>query len=148
MYKSILVAVDGSATGQQALKEAVRLAEGADVQLRIVHVVDDVSLSRDSKIVDTDSGSLIAHDSALDLLEQAVVTAREAGVAAESKLLKIDKLTLQTADVIAADAEAWPADLVVVGSHGRRGMRRLLLGSVAESVARIASMPVLLVRGE
>jgi nucleotide-binding universal stress UspA family protein len=148
MYKNVLVAVDGSATGQRALSEALKFAQGADAQLRIVNVVDDVSLNRDTKIVDPDSGSLSAHESALDLLERAVATAREAGASAESKLLRIDRLGLQIADVIVAEAQAWEADLVVVGTHGRQGVRRLLLGSVAESVARIASTPVLLVRGE
>jgi nucleotide-binding universal stress UspA family protein len=45
-------------------------------------------------------------------------------------------------------ATAWPADLLVIGTHGRRGLDHLLLGSIAESVVRLAPMPVLLVRGQ
>jgi nucleotide-binding universal stress UspA family protein len=50
-------------------------------------------------------------------------------------------------DVIEEEATRWPADLVVIGTHGRRGIRRLLLGSVAEGLTRISSRPILLVRG-
>jgi nucleotide-binding universal stress UspA family protein len=48
--------------------------------------------------------------------------------------------------VLAEHAKGWPADLVVIGTHGRRGFHRLLLGSVAEGFVRVATMPVLLVR--
>lgn len=148
MYKKILVAVDGSDTGARALQEAVRFAEGSDAKLRIVHVVDDVSLSRDAKVVHTDRDLNGDHGSALDRLEEAVAAAKGSGVEAESKLLKRDRMNVQIADLIVAEADAWPADLIVVGTHGRRGVRRLLLGSVAESIARAATRPVLLVRGE
>jgi nucleotide-binding universal stress UspA family protein len=50
-------------------------------------------------------------------------------------------------DVIEEEATQWPADLVAIGTHGRRGIRRLLLGSVAEGLTRISSKPILLVRG-
>ncbi|MFZ3083049.1 universal stress protein [Rhodoferax ferrireducens] len=49
---------------------------------------------------------------------------------------------------IAADAEAWPADLIVICTHGRSGLTHLLMGSVAEGVVRIATKPVLLIRGK
>jgi nucleotide-binding universal stress UspA family protein len=63
-------------------------------------------------------------------------------------MLEIEQLGRNAADLIAAEADAWPADLIVVGTHGRRGVRRLLLGSVAEGVVRTATKPVLLIRGE
>jgi nucleotide-binding universal stress UspA family protein len=50
-------------------------------------------------------------------------------------------------DVIEEEVTRWPADVVVIGTHGRRGIRRLLLGSVAEGLTRISSKPILLVRG-
>lgn len=148
MYKKIIVAVDGSETGDRALKEAVKFAGGTNAKLRVVHVVDDVSMSRDSRIIHTEEDLEEAHESALGVLERAVAAAKASDVHAESKLIKRDRMNTQIADLIAADAEQWPADLIVVGSHGRQGMRRLLLGSVAESIARVASSPVLLVRGE
>ena len=51
-------------------------------------------------------------------------------------------------DVIEEVATEWPADLIVIGTHGRSGIRRLLLGSVAEGLTRVSSKPVLLIRGE
>jgi nucleotide-binding universal stress UspA family protein len=54
----------------------------------------------------------------------------------------------RVASVIDDDAKRWPADLIVIGTHGRSGISRLLLGSVAEGVVRGASVPVLLVRAE
>jgi nucleotide-binding universal stress UspA family protein len=50
--------------------------------------------------------------------------------------------------VVAQEAASWEADLVVVGTHGRRGLRRMLLGSGAESVIRLANVPVLVIRGD
>jgi len=84
----------------------------------------------------------------MEVLDKAAAKAKDSGIQASTKLLKVDKLKVQVADLIAAEAEDWPADLIVVGTHGRQGVRRLLLGSVAESVARVASTPVLLVRGK
>jgi nucleotide-binding universal stress UspA family protein len=63
-------------------------------------------------------------------------------------MAEIETIGHRVADVIAAEAAAWPADLIVVGTHGRRGVNRLLLGSVAEGVARVATRPVLLIRGQ
>jgi nucleotide-binding universal stress UspA family protein len=82
-----------------------------------------------------------------DILDKAGAVAREAGVSAETALIKIDTLGQRIPQMIAADAEAWPADLIVIGTHGRRGLSHLFLGSVAEGVARVASKPVLLFRG-
>ena len=50
-------------------------------------------------------------------------------------------------DAIEEEATEWAADLIVIGTHGRRGIRRLLLGSVAEGLTRVSSKPVLLIRG-
>lgn len=147
MYKNMLVAMDGSDTAKKALDEAIRLAGEWQAQLRIVHVVDEVSLNRDAELAGARSLQQEQRETGLKILEQAAATAQQAGVPAETKLLSLDRLVVDLADVIGAEAEAWPADLIVVGSHGRRGVRRLFLGSVAEGVARIAPTPVLLIRG-
>ncbi len=147
MYKHILVAVDGSKTAQQALDEAIKLARQWQAQLRIVHVVDMVTLSWPESGYDATEVYESFRKEGRKVIEKAEETARAARVTAETKMLELDKLAHHVADLIAAEAEAWPADLIVIGSHGRRGVRRLLLGSVAEGVARIASKPVLLVRG-
>ncbi len=148
MYQRILVAVDGSEISQKALQESIRLASQSKGRLRIVHIVDEVSLNYESDFADLGKIQQRYRDFGNKILEKAEATARQAGANYETKLLELDRLTLHIPDLIAAEADAWPADLIVIGSHGRRGMRRLILGSVAEGVARISSKPLLLIRGE
>ena len=81
------------------------------------------------------------------ILHKAGTVANAAGIAVESGLIEIDTLGHRIPEMIAADADAWPADLIVIGTHGRRGLSHLLLGSVAEGVMRVATKPVLLIRG-
>lgn len=80
------------------------------------------------------------------VLLQAQSIVKAAGLEAETVLKQIITVQQHPADEIVAEAARWPADLIVVGTHGRRGLRRLFLGSVAEGVARMAEQPVLLVR--
>jgi nucleotide-binding universal stress UspA family protein len=82
------------------------------------------------------------------ILEKADAEMRKAGMTADIKMLEIETFGHHVADAIAAEGETWPADLIVIGTHGRRGVNRLLLGSVAESVTRVATKPVLLIRGK
>ncbi len=78
------------------------------------------------------------------ILKSAEGLVREHGLNAESSLLEC--WGRRASDLILEQAEQWPADLIVMGTHGRRGLRRLALGSDAEMVLRSASVPVLLVR--
>ncbi len=147
MFKRILVAVDGSHTSEQALREAARLAGSLQAQLRIVHVVDNVNLNLGMEFPNpTEIWDALAK-AGQDILAKATVLAAEAGVPAETCLLEIDSLGQRIPEMIAAEADAWPADLIVIGTHGRRGLSHLLLGSIAEGVARVATKPVLLIRG-
>lgn len=147
MYKRILVAIDGSDTSKRALREALQLAKDGKSALRVLHVLDLVTFS-----TDTPSG-FAAYEEALrvggeQMLSDASDMAEKAGVACETKLLEMEEHGRRIAEEIAEDAAAWRAELIVIGTHGRRGMNRLLLGSVAESLVRIAPAPVLLVRGD
>ena len=148
MYKRILVAVDGSDTSQLALQEAVNLTRESGGQLRIVHVVDEVSLDLYREVVDPGEIQKAITISGQEILSKAQTAVSAAGVKAETRLLKIEKLGRRVTDMIAQEADAWPADLIVIGTHGRRGFNRLLMGSVAEGVVRIATKPVLLIRGK
>ncbi|PIY07067.1 MAG: universal stress protein, partial [Gallionellales bacterium CG_4_10_14_3_um_filter_54_96] len=78
------------------------------------------------------------------MLDKAAEIATQAGITADSKL--VEAAGERIANVITAEAKDWPADLVVIGTHGRSGFSHLLFGSVAEGVVRGASVPVLLVR--
>ncbi|HCI14432.1 MAG: universal stress protein [Gallionellales bacterium GWA2_60_142] len=145
MYQRILVPIDGSETAERALREAIKLADGK-AQLRLLHVVEEVYPLDAEGYAFIDYAALrdVARSSGERLLAKAGETARQAGAAVETSLLEAEGE--RVANVIDADARNWPADLIVIGSHGRSGFSRLLFGSVAEGVVRGASVPVLLVR--
>lgn len=146
MYQRILVPIDGSDTSERALREAIKLADGK-AQLRLLHVVEEVYPLDAEGYAFIDYAALrdVARSSGERLLAKAGETARQAGVAVETSLREAEGD--RVANVIDAEAHNWPADLIVIGSHGRSGFSRLLFGSVAEGVVRGASVPVLLVRG-
>lgn len=148
MFKRILVAVDGSDTANQALQEAIKLAKEMQAQLRIVHVIDTVNINLDTEFPYPGEFSDAIVRSGEEVLRKAENVASGAGIAVESHLVKIDTLGQRIPEKIAEDAEAWSADLIVICTHGRRGLNRLFLGSVAEGVVRVATKPVLLIRGK
>ncbi len=145
MYERILLATDGSAPAMRALDEAIRLAREQHAKLRIVHVVDD-GLALPADVLSANIGqvddTLRADGEAL--LEAARGQARAGGVEAETVL--VEELGWRTGAAIVEQAKKWPADLIVCGTHGRRGLGRLLLGSDSEYVARHTPVPVLLLR--
>jgi nucleotide-binding universal stress UspA family protein len=147
MFNRILVAIDGSHTAEQALQEAIKLAKELRAQLRVVNVVDEISLNW-PEVGDFEEVKETFRKSGRKILGNADAEMRKAGMTADIKMLEIETFGHHVADTIAAEAETWPADLIVIGTHGRRGVNRLLLGSVAESVARVATKPVLLIRGK
>jgi nucleotide-binding universal stress UspA family protein len=148
MFKRILVAVDGSPTADQALQEAIKLAKEHQAQLRIVHAVDIVNIYMGAEFVDPTEISDAITKSGQDILRKAEAVARQAEISVETRLIVIDSLGHRVPEMIAADAEAWPADLIVICTHGRSGLSHLFLGSVAEGVIRVATKPVLLIRGK
>lgn len=148
MFKRILVAVDGSPTADQALQEAIKLAKEHQSQLRIVHAVDIVNIYMGAESVDPTEISDALTKSGQDILRKAEAVARQAEIPVETRLILIDRLGHRVPEMIAADAQAWPADLIVICTHGRSGLSHLFLGSVAEGVIRVATKPVLLIRGK
>ncbi len=82
------------------------------------------------------------------LLAKSAASIKYAGFVVDSQYAEIDSSAPRACDVINREANAWPADLIVIETHGRRGFHRLLLGSVAEGVIRTASKPVLIIRGK
>ena len=147
MYQRILVPIDGSPTSQQSLAEAIRLAKLTGGQLRLLHMVDALSLTMTLGAYGIVTGDI--HDDlqkeGQKILEDARQQVLGAGVAADICLQEGARSRL--ADIVLEQVKAWPADLVVLGTHGRRGVGRMLLGSDAEQVARSSPVPVLLVRG-
>lgn len=147
MYQRILVAVDGSDTSDRALEEAIALAKSCGAQLRLVHGVDEVTLNWDGEYINPAEIWEAMAKSGRAILDKAVARATGAGLQADAKLIEITTLGQRIPQAIAEAAESWPADLIVIGTHGRRGLSHLLLGSVAEGVVRVATKPVLLIRG-
>jgi len=146
MYQRILIAVDGSELSNHALREAIALAQNQHAALRIVHVVDEVTLNWEGEYVDLLEIMESFRESGQRILENAQNIAREAGMEHEAKLLEIQTFGHRISDMILEEARDWPADLIVVGTHGRRGLHAVLLGSVSDGILRRATVPVLLVR--
>jgi nucleotide-binding universal stress UspA family protein len=146
MYQRILVPVDGSATAQRGLEEATRLAKLTQGRVRVIHVIDELSFALAMDAYAGHAGdwlSLLRVDGER-LLAQAKAVAEAAGVEADTVLY--DRRSGQVDELVTAEAAKWPADLIVLGTHGRRGMGRVLMGSSAEHILRHAPVPVLLVR--
>ena len=144
-YQRILVPVDGSPTSSAGLREAIALARGQRASIQLVHVVDYhylVMTGLEAGAYIEDLTASLAQ-SGKRILKRAEEQVRKAGVPATSVLLESPS---GAADAIVRQAKKWKADLIVLGTHGRRGMRRVLIGSDAEQVVRNAPAPVMLVR--
>ncbi|KRC20353.1 universal stress protein [Acidovorax sp. Root217] len=144
MFKRILVPVDGSQTSNKALVTALGLARECGAVVRLVHAIDDLALiSGYDYSVDLLS---VARNQAHGLLADAMAIARSSGVESDSVLAEIPGVRL--GETVAIQAREWKADLIVLGTHGRKGLGRVLMGSGAEQVIRTAPVPVLVVRGD
>jgi nucleotide-binding universal stress UspA family protein len=147
MYKRILVPIDGSATSLRGLDEAIKLAKHTGATLDLVHVVDE-SITGVSYAPAGDYEWLFEslREVGRNVLAEAEVVTRKQGVAFQSQML--ESVRGPAADWIVSQAKQWSADLIVMGTHGRRGLRRLVMGSDAELILRSSPVPVLLVRSE
>ncbi len=145
MYRRILVPIDGSETSAHALDAALKLAHEHDAELKPLYVVDVPPLMYEGPGCDPTSlceafvteGTYVLADAAAKMLRERVK--------GSTRLLEVDPVGDDIAQQITRAAKEFDADLVVMGTHGRRGWRRLVLGSVAERFLRISTRPVLLV---
>lgn len=147
MYQRILVPLDGSATAERGLREAIALCSGQPTRLLLLHVVDDYPLLIEtSSMTGYDEMMKTLRQYGLDVLAKARKACEEASVHAETLLREVTGE--RVSDIIIDQAGQHHCDLIVMGTHGRRGLQRLTLGSQAEAVARASAVPVLLVRLE
>ena len=146
LFKRILVPFDGSGASRAGLGRAIALAKNQHARLRLLHVVDENAVIQGMEPT-LNIGDLL--DSLVDggrkLLDEAAATAKRSGAKAETVLYELH--LGRVADRIVDEAAKWRADVIVMGTHGRRGIRRLVMGSDAEAVVRMTPVPVLLVKG-
>lgn len=148
MYRRILVAVDGSTTSNKAISAALEMASysGGSSVIRLIHVIDEMAYFTG---LDPYAGQSYSVTSAMreageKVLADALTTAKSTGVQVQTIL--VDRLGAHLAETVAEQAKAWDASLVVVGTHGRKGIKRMLMGSGAEQIIRLSICPVLVVR--
>lgn len=146
MYERILVPVDGSPTSNKGLEEAIKLAKLTGARLRLVHAVDELSFAMNADAFGAYAGELIelVRKGGETTLQAAKTQVEAAGIAVDTVLR--DSFGGRVFELVVDEAKQWPADLIVLGTHGRRGVGRALMGSDAEQIARLATVPVLLVR--
>ncbi|AFK19632.1 universal stress protein [Haloferax mediterranei ATCC 33500] len=141
MYETILVPLDGSAPSEVALDHALDLAASMDATIHALYVVDERTLHA----TQLDAGGLMSayEEEGEDIVSEAADEATEAGV---EVVTAIEHGSPHQA--ILQYSEEADIDLLVMGTHGRSGLRRYLIGSVTERVLRLADMPVLTIRAE
>ena len=145
MYSRILVPIDGSAPAESGLREAIRIATATKAKVVVLNVVNEFPLQMDPVAL-ADYNALLEAlaRAAEEMVAKAAKAVTEAGIECESVV--VDASTGPAATVIVEQAASHHCDLIVMGTHGRRGMKRLALGSDAEVVARHSPVPVLLVK--
>ncbi|MBL8394683.1 MAG: universal stress protein [Candidatus Accumulibacter sp.] len=150
MYKRIMVAVDESFMTSQVIQAAIELARSNQAQMAICHAIDETLLAQRevAMMLPNSVGKTEARLrlGAQGFLGRLLETARAAGIEAEIRLIESEDK--HVSDMLIEAAGEWQADLLVVGSHGRRGIERFFVGSVAERLVRKAQTSLLLVRGE
>lgn len=125
--------------------EAIELARNQGATLRLVHVLDELILGPGAEtLVYLGNTVDLLREAGEQVVEKAEAAVQESGLESESVILEITGG--RAADSIVAEANAWGADLMVLGTHGRRGVKRLIMGSDAEEIVRTTPVPVLLVR--
>ena len=145
MYKKILVAIDGSDVANGAFESALQLAKAENAQLYALYVIEypkfympdigyDPTPIYDALVAESDR-----------VTRQASDRLKKEGVNGQSGVADNFLTGKTTAEQIQHTADAFQADLVILGTHGRSGFKRLVLGSVAEAFVRLSTRPVLLV---
>jgi nucleotide-binding universal stress UspA family protein len=147
MYQRILVPIDGSHTATLGLNEAIKLAKLTGASLRLIHMVDPLTFVTGAELYGVYADDVIPRMRQMgdQILETARTRVQAQGIPVDTLLF--DSSPTRVSDTVIEQAKLWNADLIVLGTHGRRGVKRLMLGSDAEQIIRMAPVPVLLVRG-
>lgn len=144
MYQRILIPVDGSPTSERAIDEAVQFAYQQGAQVEVIMIIEDLLYFEDNGVNYAALLNIVKSNNE-KILAAAEHKFQQAGIAVVSKLLEAKGERI--ANKIVAEAKSFQADLIIIGTHGRSGFSRMVLGSVAEAVLRMAHIPILLIRG-
>jgi nucleotide-binding universal stress UspA family protein len=143
LYKKILIATDGSEYTKNSIDYGIELAKNTQAELHVLYVIDTAAFAS----IPMDA----AWESMYELLKQEGDEAtRYAADKAEAQGITVERLTVEghPAEEIIKYAEKNSMNLIVMGTLGKSGLDRFLLGSVAEKVVRASKIPVLVVRGK
>lgn len=149
MFKKILVPVDGSVTSEAGLKTAIGMARDSGGMLFVLHVVDEHVLIQTADYM---GGSYYEEtieslkEAGRNVLAKACAVVEKSGVPYKS--ISVETIEGGVASLILAQCLKVKADAIVMGTHGRRGLSRMVMGSDAEGVVRGASVPVVLVKSK
>lgn len=144
MYQKVLVAVDGSHSSELALEQAIIVAKSMGGEVRAVLVVDGSVVPQGGH-----DATLVARGVREDeesVLADSAARLTQAGIGHSVQLIGAGEGAGAIAAAIVAESESWGASLIVLGTHGRRGVSRMVLGSVSEGVVAATLRPVLLIR--
>jgi len=141
MFHRILLAADGSAASEAAVRQAFALAQTSSEPLHVVTVVDVFGA-----YYATPESIVFLQNEGHKLLQSLQHRAQSEGISVVTRLLETDTGGKHISDLILAEAERMHAQLIILGSHGWRGMRKLLIGSVAQTVCQAAHCSVLIAR--
>ena len=146
MFERILVPVDGSATSRKGLAQAIAVAKFTGARIKLLHVWEPpmLAIGSEAALMRGEDIYNVSREAGQCVLSEAAASVAAAGIAVDERLQEHDGRRL--CEQVAATATLWRASLIVLGSHGRRGLSRMLLGSDAEQIMRVVSVPVLLVR--
>lgn len=150
MYMRIMAAIDDSFATSKVLDTAIDVARKYGAKLAICHALDVTILAQGTAATWLSNGvsqveNALRH-SALVFVDQAASVARAAGLDVEVKLVESEQA--HVAEMLANAASEWQAGLLVAGTHGRHGVDRFFVGSVAEQLVRKARTSLLLVRSD
>ncbi len=144
MYNKVLCPVDGSETSNRGMQEAIALAKDQQARLKFIHVVDAYFPIIDGvgNFIPVDIKEVL-EENAKSIIADAKKIANDAGVEVELEVL--NTVGGRPSATIVDHASVWQADIIVMGTHGLRGINRIVMGSDAENVLRTSTVPVLLV---
>jgi nucleotide-binding universal stress UspA family protein len=146
MYHKILLAIDGSDASLRALDQALGIATLAHASLHAAYVVHPWHVSQYARYYDPEDLRKVLREDAKVALEAARATMAKHGVKGTTEIVETESAADDIASCLQRCAQRHDAALVAMGTHGRRGVSRAVLGSVAEQFVRMSTCPVLLVR--